>query len=85
MLGVESPNTENVANSAPYGDWLNFLYQDAVHLVAEPDCCRVVCSTSCEILQRVPAATEAIRRIGSTEPAALLYDAMEGNLFASFY
>jgi hypothetical protein len=29
------------------------------------------------MLQRVPASTEAIRRIGSTEPAAMLYDAME--------
>lgn len=29
------------------------------------------------MLQRVPAATEAIRRIGSTEPAAMLFDAME--------
>lgn len=62
----------------PYGDWLNFLYQDVVHLVAEPDCCRVITPSACDILQRVPAATEAIRRIGSTEPAALLYDAMEG-------
>ncbi|CAE7578096.1 VCL1 [Symbiodinium microadriaticum] len=32
------------------------------------------------MLQRVPASTEAIKRIGSTDPAALLYDAMEGFL-----
>jgi vacuolar protein sorting-associated protein 16 len=61
----------------PYGDWLNFSYDDQVHLISEPDCCRIITSTSCEILQRVPSSTEAIRRIGSTDPAALLYDAME--------
>jgi hypothetical protein len=61
----------------PYGDWLNFPYGGAVHLVAEPDCCRIVTSESCDMLQRVPASTEAIRRIGSTDPAALMYDAME--------
>lgn len=32
---------------------------------------------ACEVLQRVPPATEAIHRIGSTEPAAMLFDAME--------
>lgn len=61
----------------PYGDWLNFSYDEDVHLIPESDCCRIVTSTSCEILQRVPASTEAIKRIGSTDPAALLYDAME--------
>ena len=61
----------------PYGDWLNFPYDVAVHLVAEPDCCRIVTSSGCDMLQRVPPSTEAIRRIGSTDPAALMYDAME--------
>jgi len=61
----------------PYGDWLNFPYEGAVHLIAEPDCCRIVTATSCDMLQRVPASTEAIRKIGSTDPAALMFDAME--------
>jgi hypothetical protein len=61
----------------PYGHWLNFPYQGAVYLVAEPDCCRIVTTTDCEMLQRVPAFTEAITRIGSTDPAALMFDAME--------
>lgn len=61
----------------PYGDWLNFPYEEDVHIVTESDCCRIFTSTSCEILQRVPSSTEAIRRIGSTDPAALLVDAME--------
>lgn len=64
----------------PYGDWLNYPFDGTVHLVAEPDCCRIITSTSCEMLQRVPASTEAIRRIGSTDPAALLFDACEGFL-----
>ena len=61
----------------PYGDWVNFPYRGVVHLVSEPDCCRVITHSSCDMLQRVPQATEAIRRIGSTDPAALMYDAME--------
>jgi hypothetical protein len=61
----------------PYGDWLNFSYNGGVRLVSEQDCCRIITSTSCEILQRVPSSTEAIRRIGSTDAAALMYDAME--------
>lgn len=52
-------------------------YNGAVRLVSEQDCCRIITSTSCEILQRVPSSIEAIRRIGSTEAAALMYDAME--------
>lgn len=61
----------------PYGDWLNFPYEGMIHLIPEPDCCRVITSSSCDILQRVPTATEMIRQIGSTEPAALMFDAME--------
>ncbi len=61
----------------PFGDWLNFPYDVAVHLVPERDCCRIVTSTGCEILQRVPDSTVAIRSVGSTDPAALMFDAME--------
>eukprot|EP01034_Spumella_vulgaris_P022472 gene22472-28600_t len=61
----------------PFGDWLNFPYDVAVHLVPEKDCCRIVTSTGCEILQRVPDSTVAIRSVGSTDPAALMFDAME--------
>jgi vacuolar protein sorting-associated protein 16 len=64
----------------PYGDWLNYPYEGSVTVISELDCCRIITSTSCEVLQRVPPSTEAIRRIGSTDPAALLFDAMEGYL-----
>ncbi len=62
----------------PFGDWINFPYDSSgIHIVPEPDCCRIITSTSCEILQLVPAATVAALEIGSTEPAALILDAME--------
>lgn len=38
---------------------------------------KTVTARACEVLQRVPPATEAIHRIGSTEPSAMLFDAME--------
>jgi len=61
----------------PYGHWLRFVYDSPCHVIAERDCCRILTTTTCELLQRVPASTEAIRRIGSTDPAAILFDAME--------
>lgn len=62
----------------PFGDWLNFQYDAAgVHIVPESDCCRIVTSTSCEILQMVPKATIAALEVGSMEPAALILDAMD--------
>jgi len=63
----------------PYGDFYHFPYAgEAMVVVQEVDSCRLWTeSGGCEILQRVPTATEAIHRIGSTEPAAMLYDAAE--------
>jgi hypothetical protein len=61
----------------PFGDWLNFPYDSSVHLVPEPDCCRIITAEGCEILQRVHSSTVAIRSVGSTDPAALMFDAME--------
>ena len=63
----------------PYGDFLHFPYAtgSSVYVVNEPDCCRVITNTTCEILQRVPTAIESIRKIGSTHPAALLYDSLD--------
>lgn len=61
----------------PYGDWINFPYGSSAHLIAEPDCCRIITDSGCELLQRLPLPIEAVRKIGSTDPAALMYDAME--------
>lgn len=63
----------------PYGHWLSFPYSDgAPHLVPEPDGCRVLSAGGgCELLQRISPAAVSIRSVGSTHPAALLFDAME--------
>ncbi|CAN0472631.1 unnamed protein product, partial [Ectocarpus sp. 12 AP-2014] len=41
----------------------------------DSDCCKIFTDVECELLQRVPVASEAISRIGSTDPAAMLFDA----------
>lgn len=61
----------------PYGHWLKFVYTTPIFLVPEIDCCRIVTTSTCELLQRIPGPIESIRRIGSTDPSALLYDSME--------
>lgn len=61
----------------PYGDWLNFPYDSSIHLVPEPDCCRIITGEGCEVLQRILPCTVAIRSVGSTDPGALMFDAME--------
>ena len=63
----------------PFGDWLKYTYPAAstLHLVQEIDCARIISNDKMAVLQRVPGALEAIRKIGSTKPAAMLYDAME--------
>ena len=64
----------------PYGDWLRFSFgndDDEVYLVPEIDCCRVITSSSVEILQRVPPGTADLLRIGSIEAGALLLDASD--------
>eukprot|EP00804_Cyclotella_cryptica_P026638 CCRYP_019093-RB/>CCRYP_019093-RB protein AED:0.21 eAED:0.21 QI:0/0/0/1/1/1/2/0/1104 len=65
----------------PYGDWLRFpcgqeedgAGGDHVYLVPEMDCCRVITSSSVEILQRVPPVTADLLRIAG----ALLLDASD--------
>lgn len=44
-------------------------------LAPDSDCCKIFTDVECELLQRVPLASEAISRIGSTDPAAMLFDA----------
>lgn len=64
----------------PYGDWLRFPFgndDEEVYLVPEIDCCRVITSSSVEILQRVPPGTADLLRIGSIEAGALLLDASD--------
>lgn len=52
-------------------------YDEDFHVIQEIDCCRIVSDQRCELLQRVPEATQSIFTFGSTVPAAMLNDAME--------
>eukprot|EP01104_Vermistella_antarctica_P013241 TRINITY_DN397_c0_g1_i3.p1 TRINITY_DN397_c0_g1~~TRINITY_DN397_c0_g1_i3.p1 ORF type:complete len:827 (-),score=204.45 TRINITY_DN397_c0_g1_i3:93-2573(-) len=61
----------------PWGDWIKYSYDEPISLVPEVDGVRIISNTKCEFLQRVPDVTEDIFSIGSTKPAAMLYDAME--------
>lgn len=65
----------------PYGDWLRFPYtnsnQNVCYIIPELDCCRVITDSTVEILQRVPAATAQLLRIGSIETTAMLLDAAD--------
>jgi hypothetical protein len=59
------------------GEWLKFTYEPPVLLVPEIDGMRIITNQTCEFMQRVPFVTEEIFKIGSTAPAAMLYDALE--------
>ncbi|KAG5462109.1 MAG: Vps16, N-terminal region-domain-containing protein, partial [Olpidium bornovanus] len=61
----------------PFGDWLKYEYDDHVHVIPEIDGVRIVGPDKCEFLQKVPDATEDVFKVGSTAPAAMLYDALE--------
>ncbi|CDH59927.1 vacuolar protein sorting vps16 [Lichtheimia corymbifera JMRC:FSU:9682] len=61
----------------PFGDWIKFSYEGPIFLISEVDGVRIMSADKCEMLQRVPAATEEIFKIGSTSPAALLFDALD--------
>ncbi|GAB2276093.1 vacuolar protein sorting-associated protein 16 [Dionaea muscipula] len=61
----------------PYGDPVNYFYDEPIFLISECDGVRVLSNTSMEFLQRVPDSTVSIFKIGSTTPAALLNDALD--------
>lgn len=56
---------------------LRYLYDEPIILIPECDGVRVLSNTRMEFLHRVPDSTESIFTIGSTSPAALLYDALD--------
>jgi hypothetical protein len=61
----------------PAGDWIKYSYDGTVYLISEPDGLRIISSGGCDFLQRVPLSVEAVFRIGSTAPAAILFDAKD--------
>ena len=68
---------ESILMVGPNGDPVNYLCDEPVVLISECDGIRILSNSSMEFLQRVPDSTVSIFQIGSTEPAALLYDALE--------
>lgn len=69
---------KNILVVGPLGEWFKYsLFDDHVQLVSEVDGIRIISASKHEFLQKVPESTESIFRIGSTSPAALLYDAWE--------
>ncbi|KAL3508949.1 hypothetical protein ACH5RR_028350 [Cinchona calisaya] len=61
----------------PYGDPVRYLYDEPILLIPECDGVRILSNINMEFLQRVPDSTVSIFQIGSTLPAALLYDALD--------
>ncbi|KAI3882164.1 hypothetical protein MKW92_008320 [Papaver armeniacum] len=63
----------------PFGDPVRYLYDDHGPIILIPECdgVRVLSNTSMEFLQLVPESTVSIFSVGSTKPAALLYDALD--------
>lgn len=68
---------ETLLMVGPYGDSIKFPYDEPVVLIPESDGVRILSNTYMEFLQRVPDSTVSIFKIGSTSPAAMLYDALE--------
>jgi vacuolar protein sorting-associated protein 16 len=61
----------------PDGEPVTYLYDEPIILIPECDGVRILSNASMEFLQRVPDSTVSIFTIGSTSPAALLYDALD--------
>jgi hypothetical protein len=61
----------------PTGEWIKYPYEESLVLAPECDGCRVISTSRCEFIQMVPNSTLSIFQIGSTAPAAMLYDAMD--------
>ncbi|KAI8887949.1 hypothetical protein K501DRAFT_174170 [Backusella circina FSU 941] len=61
----------------PFGDWIKYAYEDPIYLASEIDGVRIISNEKCELLQKVPSSTETIFKIGSTEPPAMLFDALD--------
>ncbi|KAF3658950.1 Protein VACUOLELESS1 [Capsicum annuum] len=61
----------------PYGDPIRYFYDEPVLLIPECDGVRILSNMNMEFLHRVPDSTVSIFQIGSTLPAALLYDALD--------
>ncbi|KAK3801136.1 hypothetical protein RRG08_029395 [Elysia crispata] len=59
----------------PDKDWIRYNMDCSVFLVQEEDGLRIIGNDTHEFLQKVPAVTEQIFKIGSMEPGAMLFEA----------
>lgn len=61
----------------PYGNWVKYTFDEPTCLFSEMDSMRMISSERNEQLEKVPQSLEDVFNIGSTKPAALLYDASD--------
>ncbi|KAI8609043.1 Vps16, N-terminal region-domain-containing protein [Chytriomyces sp. MP71] len=61
----------------PFGDCIRYAFDGIVTLISELDGLRILTNDRCQFLQKVPAATEDVFKIGSTAPGAILFDAFD--------
>ncbi|XP_055354396.1 vacuolar protein sorting-associated protein 16 homolog [Paramacrobiotus metropolitanus] len=59
----------------PKKDYINFLFDSPVHLVSETDCLRIISRDTHDMIQKVPATTQAVMKLGSMAPGAALLEA----------
>ncbi|SPO38788.1 related to vacuolar protein sorting 16 [Pseudozyma flocculosa] len=69
--------SDEVVMVGPFGDSIRYNYAGPVHLVGEVDGLRVISSDRHEFLQKVPDVSMQVFSPGSSDPAALLFDAAE--------
>lgn len=68
---------ETLLMVGPHGGSIRYDYEEPLVLVPECDGVRIISNSSTEFLQRVPDSTVSVFKIGSTSPAAMLYDALD--------
>ena len=76
----------------PRGEWIKYGYDGGVYMIPEVDGIRIISNELCEFfqvrcerlddnldmrVQKVPKDTENVFKSGSTQPPAMLYDAVE--------
>lgn len=77
ILVISDPFTAYSPQVGPYGDTIRYSYDEPLVLIPECDGVRLLSNSLMEILQRVPDSIVSIFGVGSTDPAALLFEAME--------
>ncbi|KAG8907134.1 hypothetical protein FRB99_005242 [Tulasnella sp. 403] len=61
----------------PHGQTLRYYYMSPSFAVGEIDGVKIIDSLHCDFIQLVPSSSDKVFRPGSTDPAAILFDALE--------